>query len=99
MRFHSLLVLVGVTSLAVTKHTPILPHPPPASTPAKNLIHDRSQPGVPVSLVDGELPSGAPYWLEQIKHQGISAFNSAPDTYQVFRNVKSFGAKGMFDTM
>jgi hypothetical protein len=34
------------------------------------------------------------YWLETIKHQGISAFNSDPATYQVFRNVKSFGAKG-----
>ena len=35
----------------------------------------------------------APYWLEEIKHQGISAFN--PDTsYQVFRNVKDYGAKG-----
>jgi glucan 1,3-beta-glucosidase len=33
------------------------------------------------------------YWLENIKHQGISAFN--PDTnYTVFRNVKDFGAKG-----
>ncbi len=38
-------------------------------------------------------PTPAPYWLEQIKHQGISAFN--PDkSYQVFRNVKDFGAKG-----
>jgi hypothetical protein len=36
----------------------------------------------------------APYWLESITHQGISAFNSNPATYQVFRNVKSFGAKG-----
>ena len=33
------------------------------------------------------------YWLEDIKHQGFAAFN--PDTsYQVFRNVKDFGAKG-----
>ena len=38
-------------------------------------------------------PACAPYWLENIEHQGISAFN--PDkTYQVFRNVKDFGAKG-----
>ncbi|KAI4722175.1 glucan 1,3-beta-glucosidase [Aureobasidium sp. EXF-10727] len=34
------------------------------------------------------------YWLEDIKHQGIAAFNSDPSTYQVFRNVKDFGAKG-----
>ncbi|CDO72902.1 Glycoside Hydrolase Family 55 protein [Trametes cinnabarina] len=35
-----------------------------------------------------------PYWLQNIKHQGIAAFNSNPSSYQVFRNVKDFGAKG-----
>jgi glucan 1,3-beta-glucosidase len=35
-----------------------------------------------------------PYWLENIKHQGKAAYNSNPDTYQVFRNVKEFGAVG-----
>ncbi|KAG5643065.1 hypothetical protein DXG03_001622 [Asterophora parasitica] len=35
-----------------------------------------------------------PYWLENIKHQGTSAFNSDPASYQVFRNVKNFGALG-----
>lgn len=34
------------------------------------------------------------YWLENIKHQGIAAFNADPSGYQVFRNVKDFGAKG-----
>ncbi|KAK4986613.1 hypothetical protein LTR66_007818 [Elasticomyces elasticus] len=34
------------------------------------------------------------YWLENINHQGIAAFNPSPSTYQVFRNVKDFGAKG-----
>ncbi|KAL4069050.1 glycoside hydrolase family 55 protein, partial [Scleroderma citrinum] len=38
--------------------------------------------------------SGDPYWLEAIKHQGTSAFNPNPSSYQVFRNVKDFGAKG-----
>lgn len=38
--------------------------------------------------------AAAPYWLESITHQGISAFNLNPASYQVFRNVKSFGAKG-----
>jgi glucan 1,3-beta-glucosidase len=33
------------------------------------------------------------YWYEDINHQGISAFG--PGGYQVFRNVKSYGAKGM----
>jgi glucan 1,3-beta-glucosidase len=35
-----------------------------------------------------------PYWLETIKHQGTSPFNPNPSSYQVFRNVKDFGAKG-----
>ena len=35
----------------------------------------------------------AAYWLDQIKHQGVSPFN--PDTgYAVYRNVMAFGAKG-----
>ena len=34
-----------------------------------------------------------PYWYEAIAHQGKAAFN--PNTaYTVFRNVKSYGAKG-----
>jgi len=40
-------------------------------------------------------PSGTcNYWLDDIKHQGIAAFNPDPETYQVFRNVQDFGAKG-----
>jgi glucan 1,3-beta-glucosidase len=34
-----------------------------------------------------------PYWYENINHQGISAFG--PSGYQVFRNVKDYGAQGM----
>ncbi|KIJ60520.1 glycoside hydrolase family 55 protein [Hydnomerulius pinastri MD-312] len=34
-----------------------------------------------------------PYWMQTIKHQGTSAFNPEA-SYQVFRNVKDFGAKG-----
>ncbi|KAJ6500511.1 exo-beta-1,3-glucanase [Mycena sanguinolenta] len=42
-------------------------------------------------------PSAAatdPFWMQNIKHQGIAAFNPSPNSYQVFRNVKDFGAKG-----
>ncbi|KAI5926494.1 putative Exo-beta-1,3-glucanae [Camillea tinctor] len=39
-------------------------------------------------------PSECAYWLEDVKRQGIAAFNPNPDQYQVFRNVKEFGAKG-----
>ncbi|KAJ7718670.1 exo-beta-1,3-glucanase [Mycena metata] len=35
-----------------------------------------------------------PFWMQSIKHQGIAAFNANPSSYQVFRNVKDFGAKG-----
>ena len=37
--------------------------------------------------------SAAPYWYETIAHQGKAAFNTNA-TYQIFRNVKSYGAKG-----
>jgi glucan 1,3-beta-glucosidase len=40
--------------------------------------------------------SCTPYWLEDIKHQGLASFNSDPDSYQIFRNVKDFGAKVMY---
>lgn len=33
------------------------------------------------------------YWYEQIPHRGISAFG--PAGYQVYRNVKDYGARGM----
>lgn len=35
------------------------------------------------------------YWLADITHQGMAAFNSNPSSYTVFRNVKDYGAKGM----
>ncbi|KAJ5138320.1 Pectin lyase fold/virulence factor [Penicillium bovifimosum] len=34
------------------------------------------------------------YWLADIAHQGIAAFNSDPSGYKVFRNVKDYGAIG-----
>jgi glucan 1,3-beta-glucosidase len=45
-------------------------------------------------LGSGTASSTDPYWLETIQHQGTSPFNSDPTSYQVFRNVKDFGAKG-----
>ncbi|EJF66026.1 exo-beta-1,3-glucanase [Dichomitus squalens] len=44
--------------------------------------------------VTGTAAAGDPYWLQSIKHQGIAAFNADPSGYQVFRNVKDFGAVG-----
>ncbi|KDQ60660.1 glycoside hydrolase family 55 protein [Jaapia argillacea MUCL 33604] len=45
------------------------------------------------------VPSGTaaatdPFWMENIKHQGMAAYNPSPSTYPVFRNVKDYGAKG-----
>jgi len=45
-------------------------------------------------LSTGTAGSCAPYWLEDIKHQGVASFNPNPDNYTVFRNVKDFGARG-----
>ncbi len=46
----------------------------------------------PVSESDA-MDSSDVFWMEAIKHQGASPFNPDP-TYQVFRNVKDFGANG-----
>ncbi|KAF2688804.1 glycoside hydrolase family 55 protein [Lentithecium fluviatile CBS 122367] len=61
-------------------------------------IHARGEPG------NG---SCTPYWMENIKHQGIASFNKnstqlqldqngtyVSEGYQVFRNVKDYGAVG-----
>jgi glucan 1,3-beta-glucosidase len=42
----------------------------------------------------GTPSSCAPYWLENIKHQGLASFNPNATSYEIFRNVKDFGAKG-----
>lgn len=45
-------------------------------------------------LGDGSAAENEPYWLEKIKHQGLSSYNKDPASYRTFRNVKDFGAKG-----
>ncbi|TBU39254.1 beta-1,3-glucanase [Dichomitus squalens] len=45
-------------------------------------------------VTSGTAAASAPFWLEQIQHQGSAPFNPNPSGYQVFRNVKNFGAKG-----
>ncbi|KAF8063611.1 exo-beta-1,3-glucanase [Lyophyllum atratum] len=42
----------------------------------------------------GTAAPGDPFWMQSIRHQGISAYHSNPAGYQVFRNVKDFGARG-----
>ncbi|KZP14824.1 glycoside hydrolase family 55 protein [Athelia psychrophila] len=46
------------------------------------------------ALGAGTAAAGAPYWLQTITHQGIAPFSPAGASYEVFRNVKDFGAKG-----
>lgn len=36
------------------------------------------------------------YWLNDMSGKGRAAFNTNPGTYKVFRNVKEYGAKGVF---
>ena len=47
-----------------------------------------------MALGDGSAAQHEPYWLEKVKHQGLSAYNEDPASYITFRNVKDFGAKG-----
>ncbi|KAG6854914.1 hypothetical protein C0991_009737 [Blastosporella zonata] len=60
-----------------------------------NLIHAQATQVEVTENLDllGAAHPNEPFWLESIKHQGSSAYNSDP-AYQVFRNVKDFGAKG-----
>ena len=51
--------------------------------------------GVPGSTVSSNGTASTTFWLENIKHQGVAAFRK-DSTYQVFRNVKDFGAKGRY---
>jgi glucan 1,3-beta-glucosidase len=39
---------------------------------------------------------GQSYWYEWIAHRGVAPYNSQGTAYQVYRNVKDFGAKGSF---
>lgn len=60
-----------------------------SSTAVSTLSSDFLEPlGIGTSGADDA------FWLENIKHQGTAAFNPDPSSYQVFRNVKDFGAKG-----
>ncbi|TMW66274.1 hypothetical protein Poli38472_004039 [Pythium oligandrum] len=46
-----------------------------------------------VLVVCATLCQGA-YWLEDIAHSGVAPYHANGEAYQVFRNVKDFGAKG-----
>jgi len=66
---------------------------------ADHDVRRRSQPHYeyPWRGVDGPRPTysnrSCSYWLEEIDHQGIAPFQN-DSSYEVFRNVKDFGAVG-----
>ncbi|KAI5124386.1 hypothetical protein M0805_008989 [Coniferiporia weirii] len=45
-------------------------------------------------ITTGTAGASDPFWMQNIQHQGLAAYNSDPSGYQVFRNVKDFGAVG-----
>ncbi len=49
--------------------------------------------GLMTSLLATVAAADCSFWMEDIAHQGVAAFNDAAD-YVVWRNVKDFGAKG-----
>lgn len=78
MRTFGLLSLLAAVSSLVA---PALGH--------RHQCHHGSSTGI-----TGMAAAGESYWFQNIKHQGIAAFNTDPSNYQVFRNVKDFGAVG-----
>ncbi|KAJ4985982.1 glucan -beta-glucosidase [Stagonosporopsis vannaccii] len=74
--------------VSYTKPTSINPTVAPYPTKANGT----STSSAPLST--GTAGSCAPYWLENIHHQGVASFNPNPNNYTVFRNVKDFGARG-----
>ncbi|EMD38344.1 glycoside hydrolase family 55 protein [Gelatoporia subvermispora B] len=68
-------------------------HPPHTRTPAmQTVLALGSSCSSPIGA--GTAAPGDPFWMQNIQHQGTAAFNSDPSSYQVFRNVMDFGAKG-----
>jgi glucan 1,3-beta-glucosidase len=62
--------------------------------PSPTWWHQHPHPPYPTHPIPPPPTDKCDYWLADVKHQGIAAFNPSPDTYTVFRNVKDYGAKG-----
>ena len=84
----------SVVSSQVSAFAPAVTYAGPTGSASAALKTATSSTSNVAPQVLAAAATAAPYWLESIAHQGISAFNSNPATYQVFRNVKSFGARG-----
>ena len=81
-----------IASTVQTTYTPQPTSKNPTVAPYPTKANDTSTASAPLST--GTSGSCAPYWLENIKHQGIASFNPNPSNYTVFRNVRDFGARG-----
>ena len=62
--------------------------------PSPTWWHHHPHPPYPTHPIPPPPKNKCDYWLADIKHQGIAAFNPSPNTYTVFRNVKDYGAVG-----
>jgi glucan 1,3-beta-glucosidase len=66
----------------------------PSAAPASSSAAATDAPSLRTQSLAAADDASCSYWLEDIKHQGYAAFNANPGSYQVFRNVKDFGAVG-----
>lgn len=83
--FHQIPWIESVVSSAASQFTPYFAYRGP--TGSAPLPTSTLQP------IPRPTASACSYWMEEIKHQGIAAFNPST-SYVVFRNVKDYGAKG-----
>lgn len=88
----SQLVTSALQSMSIPIASLTEPHAT-ASTTLATVYHNATatagSPRINAAVAD------AAYWLKDIPHQGLAAFNSNPAGYKVFRNVKDYGAKGI----
>ncbi|KAL2158824.1 hypothetical protein VTH06DRAFT_4016 [Thermothelomyces fergusii] len=67
-------------------------YPTITSIPSSSSSSSSSSTGSPSSTSSAGVPACTDFWLEKIAHQGVAPF--AGPGYEVFRNVKDYGAKG-----
>jgi hypothetical protein len=98
MRFFALLPLFAATAFATHESNKVKEETRRIKDEHRDAV-EYNGPKVAVAVKaqvssSNPAPNGCqPYWLENIRHQGIAAFN--PDaSYKVFRNVKDYGAVG-----
>lgn len=87
----SLLALGCAFKIVLARSVPLDSSPTSPLSAYESLIARGAEANKPT---EANLKRATPYWLEEITHQGIAAFNPYPATYEVFRNVKDYGAKG-----